>query len=100
MFLNINELNLGEVSIGSYIKNKALTEEEKNKIVLLNEVIMPTWSRDNPYILNSIKDKNIYIINFCHSSDPGEDISLLICLFLFHKYTILRPTSRLASLAY
>ena len=66
MFLNINELNLGEVSIGSYIKNKALTEEEKNKIVLLNEVIMPAWSRDNPYIFcekyrKILESPNLYI---------------------------------------
>ena len=56
MFLNINNLNLGEINIKNY-QRLNFTEneeesEEKGEIVKLNEVIMPTWCEKSPFIFS------------------------------------------------
>ena len=56
MFLNINNLNLGEVSIDSYKKGidyDIEDEGEENKpMTKLNEVTMPTWCKSSPFIFS------------------------------------------------
>ena len=55
MFLNINNLNLGEINIDSYKKlifNNNLENEENTKMIKLNEVTMPTWCENSPFIFS------------------------------------------------
>ena len=56
MFLNINNLNLGKIDISAYEKNNKLDEgneveipNEKN-MRNLDEVIMPLWCKNNPFL--------------------------------------------------
>ena len=54
MFLNINNLNLGDININSYKKNIFLNneenEEENIEKIPLNEVVMPSWCENNPFL--------------------------------------------------
>ena len=53
MFLNINNLNLGDININSYKKGiSSNNEEDEENIpkIQLNEVIMPSWCENNPFL--------------------------------------------------
>ena len=53
MFLNINNLELGKIDINNYIKkneNTITTNNAEKKMITLNEVMMPNWCKNNPYI--------------------------------------------------
>jgi hypothetical protein len=55
MFLNLNDLNLGEINIDSYKKlvfNNTEENAENAQMIKLNEVTMPTWCEDSPFIFS------------------------------------------------
>ena len=56
MFLNINELNFGEININAYKKlifdENEEESEEKTEKVKVNEVIMPSWCENSPFIFS------------------------------------------------
>ena len=53
MFLNINSLELGQLNTSVYEKNgKNENVENEDDLKSLNEVIMPMWCKDNPFLFS------------------------------------------------
>jgi len=67
MFLNLNDLNLGEINIDSYKKlvfNNTEENAENAQMIKLNEVTMPTWCEDSPFIFSDIRFKINFSIHY------------------------------------
>ena len=54
IFININKLNFGQVQISNYkgsvtYYDQLFEENGKNDKILVNDVLLPKWCKDNPY---------------------------------------------------
>ena len=82
-FMNINNLNFGSININNYFGAVSYYEElseqkdEKGKI-LINDVLLPKWCKDNPYI---------YIMKSRELLEDNNEIDLNPWIDLIFGYT-------------